>query len=195
MLIEQRQIAFDVAARDDIGVGERLLQRRQSHLLAKTLLEHQRGHALGSEQLLVAGSRELAFVLEGRQCAYELRELSIGDTEIVTPRLAFEQSLADDLLQNRIADFRAVEHRGIEVCAHGLAHPILLLADRFGVFRLCDSVPSHLGDFADGARAAEIVVDAEEREGKGNQRQNYLNDAFFAVYEIEHDAGSLEKDD
>ena len=73
LLIEQGQIALDIAHCRDVAVGNGLLQRRDRQFLPHTLLERQRCHVLRDEELLVSRTRKFSVFLKRRQLADELR--------------------------------------------------------------------------------------------------------------------------
>ena len=147
LLVEQGQIALDVAHRRDIAVGDRLLQRRERQFLPHPLLERQRSHVLRDEELFVFRARKLSVLLKRRQLADELRQLRVGNAQITATYLLIEHPLPDKLLEHRIADLGVAEHGWIVVLAGGLAHPILLFADRVREFGLADRLAPDAGDF------------------------------------------------
>ena len=115
-----------------------------------------------------------------------LRDLRVRNAQPVAPRVLLQQALVDELLENRVAHLRVVEHCRIEIAPELLPHAVLLLADRLGEFLLRYRLPGYGRDVLAAARVAEIVVDAEEGEGQRDQREDELDDALSAVHEIEH---------
>ena len=81
LLIEQAQVALDIAPGNDVGAVDRFLQRSQRESLAHTLGERDRRlrRVLPGKQLLVACLRELAVFLEGRNVGDELAQLLVGN--------------------------------------------------------------------------------------------------------------------
>ena len=86
------------------------------------------------------------------------------------------------LLHQVEAHFRIVEDRRVDALR---ASPqlFLLVADRLGEFGFGNLAAVEFRHFADAAAAAEVVVDAEERERNHDQRQNELRDPFVLVHE------------
>ena len=94
------------------------------------------------------------------------------------------------LLHQVEAHFRIVEDRRVDALR---ASPqlFLLVADRLGEFGFGDLAAVEFRDFADAAAAAEVVVDAEERERNHDQRQNELRDPFVLVHEDQTSPGPV----
>src|ERR1700694_184957 len=187
LLIEQGQIALDIARRRDIAVGDGLLQRRDRQFLPHALLERQRRHVLRDEELFVFRTRKLSVFLKRRQLTDELRQLRVGNAQITATYLLIEHSLPDELLEHRIADLRVAEYGWIVVLAGRLAHPILLIADGVREFDLADRLAPDAGDFGGRTTTAKVVIHAEECERQSDKRQNNLDQALLAVYEVKHD--------
>ena len=186
LLLEQPQVLEGRRLGDDVGRGHRLLHGAHEEILPQPLLEHRRRHVLRGQHLPVAVGRKLAVVLERRDRSDELLELRVGDAEALVARLAGEQPLVDEHLEQREAHLGIVEHRGIEVAAHLPAHLVALLAQRVREFLLRDLVAADRGHGVRAGAAAEVVVDAEEGERHHQQGEDDLRDALVFGDQVEH---------
>ena len=193
LLLEQREVALRRRARDDVRTDDRLLHRREQHLVAHALLELQRRHALRREHQLVAIRRELAVLLERRQLRDELRELRVADAKATDPRLVLEEALVDELVHERVTHFGVVEHRRVVAPAELLAHPVLLLAHHLVELLLRDLAGADCRDRRRARVAAEVVVDAEERERQRDQREDELRESLVLAEKIVHGPWAAER--
>src|SRR6185312_8271240 len=74
----------------------------------------------------------------------------------------------------------------VEVGAQRLAHPLLLIAQQIVEFLLRDLVAADGCHRLRAVAAIDVVIDAEERERKRDQREDALRDVLVLVDEIEH---------
>ena len=128
------------------------------------------------EQLFVARLRELAAFLERGDVGDELADLVIGHGQPADLCLLLKQASADQLVEDRIADFGVVENGRIEVALHRLPQTVLLDAQVVGELSLRNALAGDGRHLAGRTRVvAKIVIDAEERERKRDQRQDELD--------------------
>ena len=133
------------------------------------------------EELLVSLLREFPVDLKGGDLADVLPQLIVSHTKTAFSGLFVEQPLADELLEQRVANFGILEDHGVVVFTELLAHAVLLLAQRVVEFGLRNLVAADVRNLAHAPATAEIVVDAEKCERQRDQRQDELDQTFLAI--------------
>ncbi len=154
-------------------------------LLADAVLVRGLGNAGLREQQLEAVERELAVVLEARVRGDPLEDLLVRHREMQVGPLLLDQPVADHVLQDAVAHLGIVEERRVHRPLRPAQH-LLLVAQRIRELGLRDAAAVEARDFADRVAAAEVVVDAEERERQRDQREDELDDPLVLGDDVEH---------